>query len=107
MGYDFCRIIFQFNKIRACTLFGDNVSKRAVIFNEICMKSASPMARMVKNLPAMQETRVQSLGREYSLEKETATHCGILAWRIPRTEKPGRRQSVGSKRERLILPNYV
>ena len=64
-------------------MFGDNVSKRAVILNEICVKSASLMARMVKNLPAMQETRVQSLGREYSLEKETATLCGILAWRIP------------------------
>ena len=45
---------------------------------------------MVKNLPAMQETWVQSLGQEYPLEKEMATHSSILAWRIPWTEEPGR-----------------
>ena len=44
---------------------------------------------MVKNLPAMQETQVQSLGREDSLEKEMVTHFSILAWRIPRPEEPG------------------
>ena len=47
------------------------------------------MAQMVKNLPGMQETRVQSLGREDPLEKEMATHFNILAWRIPWTEEPG------------------
>ena len=46
------------------------------------------MAQMVKNLPAMQETRVQYLGRENPLEKEMATHSSILAWRIPWTEEP-------------------
>ena len=45
---------------------------------------------MVKNPPAMQETWVQSLGREDPLEKGMATHSSILAWRIPRTEEPGR-----------------
>ena len=50
---------------------------------------------MVKNLPAMQETQVQSLGQEYPLEKEMATHSSILAWRIPWTDKPGRLQSMG------------
>ena len=45
---------------------------------------------MVKNLPAMQETWVQSLGLEDPLEKEMATHSNIFAWRIPRTEEPGR-----------------
>ena len=50
---------------------------------------------MVKNLPAMQETRVQSLGQEDPLEKEMATHYSILAWRIPWTEKHGGLQSVG------------
>ena len=50
---------------------------------------------MGKNLPAMQETRVQSLGREDPLEKEMATHSSILAWKIPRTEEPGRLQSAG------------
>ena len=47
------------------------------------------VARMVKNLPAMQETQVQSLGREDSLEKGMATHSSILAWEIPWTEEPG------------------
>ena len=47
------------------------------------------VARMVKNLPAMQETQVQSLGREDSLEKGMATHSSILAWRIPWTQEPG------------------
>ena len=54
---------------------------------------------MVKNLPAMQETQVRSLG-ENPLEKEMATHSSILAWRIPRTEEPGRLQSMGSQRVR-------
>ena len=53
---------------------------------------------MVKNLPAIQETRVQSLSREDSLEKGMATHSSILAWRIPWTEKPGRLQSIGLQR---------
>ena len=48
------------------------------------------VAQIVKNLPAMQETRVQSLGWEYPLEKEMATHSSILAWKIPWTEEPGR-----------------
>ena len=47
------------------------------------------VAQMVKNLPAMQEARVQSLGWEDPLEKGTATHSSILAGRIPRTEEPG------------------
>ena len=52
---------------------------------------------MVKNLPAMQETRVQSLSCEDPLEKEMTTHPGILAWRIPWTEEPGRLQTMGSR----------
>ena len=51
-----------------------------------------------KNLPAMQETRVQSLGREDPLEKGIATHSSIIAWRIPWTEEPGRLQSMRSQR---------
>ena len=51
---------------------------------------------MAKNLPAMQETWVQSLGQEDFLEKEMATHFSILAWRIPWTEEPGRLQSMES-----------
>ena len=53
---------------------------------------------MVKNLPAMQETGVRTLGQEDSLEKEMATHSSILAWRIPWTEEPGGLQSIGSQR---------
>ena len=53
---------------------------------------------MVKRLPTMRETRVQSLGGEDLLEKEVATHSSILAWRIPWTEKPGRLQAMGSQR---------
>ena len=56
------------------------------------------MAQMVKRLPTMQETRVQSLGWEDLLEKEMATHSSILAWKIPWMEEPGRLQSMGSQR---------
>ena len=77
---------------------------------------------MVKNLPAMQETWVQSPGREDPLEKEMATHSSILAWRIPWTEEPGGLQSMGSqeldmtgrlnsnnnkKGDKVILRNYM
>ena len=53
---------------------------------------------MVKRLPAMQETHVQSLGQEDPLEKDMATHSSILAWKIPWVEEPGRLQSMGSQR---------
>ena len=58
---------------------------------------ASQVAQMVKNLPAMQEIRVQSLGREDHLEKGMETHSSILAWRIPWSEEPGRLQSMDSQ----------
>ena len=54
------------------------------------------MAETVKNLTAMQENLVQSLGWENPLEKGMATHSNILAWRIPQTEEPGGPQSMGS-----------
>ena len=53
---------------------------------------------MVKNLPAMQETPVQFLGWEDPLEKRMDTHSNIFAWRVPRTEEPGRLQFMGSQR---------
>ena len=53
---------------------------------------------MVKNLPTMQETQVQSLGWEDPLEKDMATHSSILVWRIPWTEEPGGLQSMGLQR---------
>ena len=56
------------------------------------------MAQTVKNLPAVLETWVRSLGLEDSLEEEMATHSSILAWRMLWTEEPGRLQSMGSQR---------
>ena len=56
------------------------------------------MAQSAKNLPAMQETWVRSLGQEDALEEGMATHSSILAWRIPWTEEPGGLQSMGSQR---------
>ena len=58
----------------------------------------SLLAQTVKNLPAMWETWIQSLGWEDPLEKKMATHSSILAWEIPWTEEPGRLQSMGSQR---------
>ena len=58
----------------------------------------SLVAQMVKRLPTMRETGVQSLGWEAFLEKETTTHSSTLAWKIPWTEEPGRLQSMGSQR---------
>ena len=55
------------------------------------------MAQMIKNLPAMQETQVRSLGQEDPLKKEMATHSSVLTWRIPWREEPGGLQSMGSQ----------
>ena len=63
------------------------------LWSDFCSK----VAQMVKNLPAMQETCVRSLGLEDLLEKEMATHFSILDQRIPWTEEPGRLQSMGSQ----------
>ena len=60
----------------------------------------SLVAQMVKHLPTMRVTQVRSLGQEESLEKEMATHCSTLAWKIPWMEEPGRLQSMGSQRVR-------
>ena len=58
----------------------------------------SVVAQMVKHLPTMQETWVQSLGQEDLLEKAMAPHSSTLAWKIPWMEEPGRLQSMGSQR---------
>ena len=57
------------------------------------------MAQLVKNLPAVQETQVQSLGQEDSLEKGVATHSSILAWRIPWIEEPDGLYSLWGRKE--------
>ena len=61
------------------------------------------VTQMVKNLPAMQEVRVQFLGQEDPLEKEMATHSSILVWEIPWTEDPGGLRSMESQRVRHDL----
>ena len=72
---------------------------------------ASLVAQMVKSLPAMRETQVQSLGREDPLEKEMATYSSIIAWEIPWTKEPGRLYSpcgriASDTTERLILSSF-
>ena len=69
---------------------------------------ASLVARMVKSLPTVQETQVQSPIREELREKEMATHSSTLAWKIPWMEAPGRLQSLGSQRvgHNLVMPQW-
>ena len=61
------------------------------------------MAQIVKNLPVVQETQVQPLGREDPLEKGMVTRSSILAWRIPWTEEPGKLQSTGLQKSQTRL----
>ena len=68
------------------------------IYTYIC--GASLVTKLIKNLPAMQETQVQSLGREDPQEKDVTTHSSIIAWRIPWTEEPGGLRFVGLQRVR-------
>ena len=62
---------------------------------------------VVKNLPAMKETQVQSPGQEDPLEKEMATHSSILAWKIPWTEKLGGIQSIGAQKSQTWLSDLT
>ena len=80
--------------------FLDNSNWTNIILNK---SMVALVAQLVKNLPAMQETCVQFLGQEDTLEKEMASHSSILAWRIPWTEKPGRLRSMGSQESRHDL----
>ena len=68
-------------------------------------KGASQVAQQVKNMPAMQETRVRQLGQEDILEEEMATYSSILAWSISWTEMPGRLQFMGSQRDTTEQPS--
>ena len=70
-------------------------AQRTFKSRELTLVICLPVAQLVKILPAMWETWVQSVGWEDRLEKGTATHSSILAWRIPWTEEPGRLQSMG------------
>ena len=78
----------------------DTHQGKTLIWKLLSGHQASLVAQMVKCLPTMRETRVQSLGREDPLEKEMATHSSILAWKIPRAEEPGRLQPMRSQRVR-------
>jgi len=91
-----------------------------IVYTSLCVLiffnifRTSLVAQMVKNLLAMQETWVQSLGWEVPLEKEMATYSSILAWRIPWAEEPGGLQSVVLQRVghdwsdlALVLCNYI
>ena len=78
------------------------VSVGSEAFSHFCMRhrpeALTKQFDLLKHLPAMQETRVQSLGWEDPLEKEMATHSSTLAWKIPWSEEPHRLQSMGSQR---------
>ena len=69
-----------------------------ILWYFISLGLASLVDQRVKHLPAMWETRVQSLGWEDALEKEMATHSSTLAWKFPWTEERGRLKSMGSQR---------
>ena len=71
------------------------VEARLIDASLLCLGRASLVIQTVKNLPAMQETPVRSLGREDPLEKEMISHSNILAWRILWTVEPGGLQSMG------------
>ena len=72
--------------------------KNQLIIHSMLNKGCSPVAQTVKYLPAMWETKGQSLGQEDHLEKGMATHSSIVAWKIPGTEEPGGLPSMGSHR---------
>ena len=67
-------------------------------YGDTCSGAGFPRGLVVKNPPAVQEMRVQSLGQEDPLEKEMAIHSSVLAWRIPGTGEPGGLPSMGSHR---------
>ena len=78
--------------------------KHLFLFASIILLWTSLVAQTLKNLPAIQETQIRSLGEEDPLEKEIATDYSILAWRIQWTEDPGGLQSMGSQR---VIHNLV
>ena len=90
----------MFLKLRRNHLKLSSIFNKAIknITDLLTTTESSLVAQTVKNLPTMQETRVQSLGWEDPQEKGTATRSSILAWRISRTEEPGGLQSTESQR---------
>ena len=103
----FCRLLSHPRQPLICHYIGFYILKCYLHELKLCcfggawfLTRASQVAQLVKNLPAMQETWVWSLGWEDPQEKGTATHSSILAWRIPWTEEPGRLQPMGLQRLR-------
>ena len=92
-------VILVFKYMKDCYCFRDTDSSGPSLPDHFPgpLIHSSLLAQMVKNLPAMQETQVWSLGWEDPLEKGMVTHFSILAWRIPRAEEPGELQSMGSQ----------
>jgi len=90
----------QTSKVENDNIKGKNITSTNLIFLslESLKEKASPMSQMVKNLPAMQETPVQSLGWKDPLEKGMAIRSSVLAWRVPWTREPGGLQSMGLQR---------
>ena len=93
-------------KAKACLMHFTSLFSSYLCLYPLYFK-ASLVAQMVKNLPAMWETWVRSLGWEKSLEKGMATHPSILAWRTSWTEEPGGLQSIGSHRSLFHLSSLV
>ena len=90
--------LFPFYFLYLVTMYQFLMSMNLFLFcTQIHLHWASIVAQTVKNLPAVQETQVRSLGQEDPLEKVLASHSSILAWRIPWTEEPDRLQSMGHR----------
>ena len=92
--------------LACCSPWGLRVKTRVSDWTDACHE-ASLMAQMVKNLPAMQETQIWSLGGEDTLEKEMATHSSILAWRIPWTQEPGGLLGQSFPKSQTWLSNWA
>ena len=83
---------------KACVIKPANIRVELTLWLIMSSSLGFPSGSVVKNLPAMQEMQVRSLGQEDPLEVYMAAHSSILAWKIPWTEGPGRLQSKGSQR---------
>ena len=105
LGKEYMKVVYchptylTYMQSTSCEMLGWIKPKlKSHVLGEISIPSdmISLVAQMVKQMPTMWETRVQSLGQEDPLEKDMATHFSTLAWKIPWAEKPGRLQSMGS-----------
>ena len=91
-------LLLDFNQLEEVRYSLISIGNFWELIKPYCIYRTSLVAQTVKNLPAVQETRVQSLGWEDPLEKEMATHSSVLAWKIPWTGKPSGLQPLGLQR---------